>query len=663
MKNKTAIFLLILLWGIVLDAVCAERNEALKNNALADEAYRAQNYYSAIEYYKASLQINPEYTDALYGLSRTYFKLNEYREALKYLLEARKIDAYETSYMVLEGRIDTALGRYADALRLFQNSLKTEPNNTAAELGMAELFVAEGDILNALKIYNKTLKYLPDDRRTLLSLVIILDEKGRFSEADKYVSHLLRLYPNDSMVQYTAASHFLAEGKTDQIEVHAAAAVALDKNNQKAVLLLTKLYVRQQRYEEAALKLQQVLKNKRDQPLVWYMLAEVYRMEKDNTKALQSYAIAVHLDADDELLRIALENFIISHTSPNDRVRDRYAEYHFKNGQELENRNYLRRAKEEYRRGLIIAPHSDKGWLLYARLLKRSGYRSRYLSILKQIFKNRPHDRELKDKIEIYESLLSRTVASKWKINQFEIEKPGVSLGVYSSSRNMLSYINADYYINCYVKDLLQGTDRISVSSIGEKLKFAEAFNKARKKGCNYFMILTSKNGESTFSLSAKLYHGKTGALLKSFSLYRTGNDRVVSALMKLSSSVQALIPLEGKIIQRKFNTALIDLGLSDGIAKGTVFHIVDPAYKPFINERFAYVVDKDHILGEITVTAVDDLVAEGTIKKDTFFDRINTGDILIPVRKGKKTATKEAPVSETNTPPSDIYKTILTLP
>ncbi len=661
MKNK--IIVLAFFLSITVSFLFGEGNRALYNNNLADEAYKEQNYYTAIEYYKAALQINPDYIDALHGLSLTYFKLEEYNEALKYLLEARRIDSFETSLMVLEGRIYTALGRYDDALKIFKSSLLKEPNNTEADLGMAELFVAEGDVLDAVKIYNKTLLYLPDDKRTLLSLIIILDKERHFQEADRYVSHLLRLYPNDSVVQYTAAKHFLSEGKADQIEAHAAAAVALNEKNQQAVLLLTRLYLGQKKYAQASHLLTQVLKINRNQPLIWYMLGEVYRLEKNDVQALQSYAIAVNLDADDELIRMALETFIIDHTAPYNVARDKYAAYHFAKGKAFETRNYLNKARREYRRGLIIAPHSDSGWLLYANLLKRFGFINRYLSILEQVAKDTPQDKNLQDKIEIYKSLIVDTVASKWKINQFEINKTGITLGIYSSNKNSLLHFNADYYLNRYLKNLLQGTERLSVTGMGEELAFAQAFNKARNNHCDYFVMLDSTEGEDTFSVTAKMYHGETGALLKEFSLYRTGNNRVSNALTKVSTSIQALIPLEGKILKREFNTALIDLGRADGIKKDDVFFIINPSFKPSINENFTFSVDSSHLLGEIKITRIDDLISEGTIKKYTFFDLINTGDTLIPDTKEGKTSQENTHTPAANTAPSDIYKTILTLP
>lgn len=638
---------------------------ALKNIKIAREAFREKDYYTAIEYYKASLQSNPRFTNALYGLSLTYFRLNQFEESLKYILKARKIDKNETSLMVLQGRIYTALGRFNEAFPLFTEALQREPNNVDAKIGRAELFVAEGNIIDAISIYNNTLLNFPDNKRTLLSLIIILDSRGLYSKADPYVSHLLRMFPNDSVVQYTAARHFQAENLPDRIEKYAEAAVALDKNNKDAVLLLSKIYVKQKRYSDAEVLLQKVLKVNRSQPLVWYMLAEVYRLDKRNNKALQAYSIALSLQPEDEIIRIAFEAFIEDTKLPNDPVRKKYADFHFQKGKELETKDYIDKAREEYRRGLFIAPHSASGWLLYANLVKKEGYISRYLSILKEVEKIDPNSRDLKDNIEIYQSLISNTVASKWKINQFEVQKQNVKIGIYSGVRNDFentAYFNADYYINRNLKNLLLGAERVDVINLGEKKAFSESFKLARRNKCDYFLMVDSSGNNMNFSLSADLYHGKTGALLKKFSIYRTGNGKVSSALQKLSDSMQALIPLSGKIIKRSADKVLVNLGRIDGIKPGMVFSIVESGYNFILDDQFRYNIPESHLLGEVKIDAVDDLVSEGVVKKYTFFDLINVGNDIIIKSEHKKSSKEQHPAGYGEIS-SEMYKTILTLP
>ncbi len=639
-------------------------NAVLGDIDKAERAYERRNYYGAIEYYKTALKSNPVFVDALSGLAKTYLKLQEFSEAYNYIEKARRIDKYAVDLLVLEGRILTALGRFDEAAADFNEVISREPNNTGARIGLAELYVAEGDILNAIDIYNSMLKYIPDDKRSLLSLIILLDKKERFKEADEYVSRILQLYPGDSSVQFIVAKHYLAEGRYGRVESHAAAAVALDPGNTDAVMLLTGIYIKGKRYGQAAQQLEDILKSSRNQPLLWYMLGETYRLSGNSDKALRCYSVGVGIDPEDEIIRIALEELLASETKPDDPLRKRYGEYHFKAGQVFEERNYLRKAREEYRRGLFVDPHSKKGWLLYAGLLKTEGYLNRYLFILQETAKNYDADSDLLDKIEIYESILDDTVASRWNINQFETEKQVFRIALFDNTDSDSSlYMNAGRYIGSYLKFLLSGNERVEVEVYHGKTGFSQAFNAARTDGSSYFILLGHEETQSTFSVSVDVSNSRTGTLMTSFSAFRTGNGRVSGALERVSGSLNAIIPLKGTILKRKFNTVLIDLGKSDGIRKGDVLSIVKPVRDLAVGDNFKYAVDEDDIVGEVTVNAADDLICEGTIKKRDFFDLVAPGDIIIRKDTGEKEEKKPDKEVQSKIPASEIYKTILTIP
>ena len=103
------------------------------NDALDDG-----NCYLALDYYKQALEINPGYVDALMGISRAYFLLQEYDEALSYIVTARIGATRRIDVLNLEGRINLGLSELDEAERIFNQVLKIEPNNMDASYGLAE---------------------------------------------------------------------------------------------------------------------------------------------------------------------------------------------------------------------------------------------------------------------------------------------------------------------------------------------------------------------------------------------------------------------------------------------------------------------------------------------------------------------------------------------
>jgi tetratricopeptide (TPR) repeat protein len=82
--------------------------------AAADE-----NYYLAIEKYKAALVQNPHYLDPIKGLAECFFFLDEYDEALRWVTLGKTYDKNDFSLLTLEGRTNIVLGNLDKARELF----------------------------------------------------------------------------------------------------------------------------------------------------------------------------------------------------------------------------------------------------------------------------------------------------------------------------------------------------------------------------------------------------------------------------------------------------------------------------------------------------------------------------------------------------------------
>jgi tetratricopeptide (TPR) repeat protein len=99
------------------------------------------NYKKAIEFYKQSLELNPNYTDVLYNLGRTYRDNGQVDQAIKTFKKLLEIDPtdYESRTLLGEffedaGSIDAAMGEY-------QKVLQVEPNYDYARRNLYSAYV------------------------------------------------------------------------------------------------------------------------------------------------------------------------------------------------------------------------------------------------------------------------------------------------------------------------------------------------------------------------------------------------------------------------------------------------------------------------------------------------------------------------------------------
>ncbi len=613
------------------------------------------DYYVAIEAYKTALEINPRYLEPRAGLAETFFMIGEYTEALEQVKEAQRLDRNNVELVNLEGRILVALGRLNEAASLFERVMEREPNNLNAWFGMAELEIAFGKTATARSRYLEALRVSPQNRRALLSLILLLDEEGMPERAAGFVEDALDYYPNNAQVRYIAAKHYVDRGDYDEAELHARAAVQLDPGYRDANLLLSRIYLETDEEERAVSLLEELISRDRSNSLVWYTLGVAYRRLERSEDALNAFAFAFRYKPDDEISRIAFENLLIEETGLDDPRRERFAEYHFERGEGYQQRNSLSRALNEYRRGLRVAPHSKRGRLLYADIFKIRGFNGKYLSELKVIRDLGYEDNEIVDNIEIQESLLYGRVSDDWGVDQYTLMRHVYRIGLFVGSADLI-HMTADMDLAVYLRSAFHHYENIRVSRTPVRSKtFGEAFRAARSDNADFFIIVDFIESDRHFAVKARLYGASTGALFETFSVLRTGNNRVTDSLSLLAENVHQMLPRRGTIIEREFDTALIALGRVDGVAAEDTLYIIKGDELEMSTEGMGFRYHESDLIGEFTVTRTDELVSEGTIRQNEFFDLVNTGDDVI-----YPPGEESEPEPGADTVPDDLYETII---
>jgi len=124
--------------------------------------------------------------------------------------------------------------------------------------------------------------------------------------------------------------------------------------------------------------------------------------------------------------------------------------------------------------------------------------------------------------------------------------------------------------------------------------------------------------------------------------IFRTANERVRNAFLKLASEVEELLPLRARLLTREFDRGVIDLGRLNGVKEEDNFIIIKKGKLRLKNDSIGFLFAESDVLGEFTVTRSDENLAEGIVTKKSFFDRINQGDILIAPPLTDESGTEE---------------------
>lgn len=658
----------LLVLGLILvpGLLSAQTNPAIELYEHGERALAAGELYEAIDHFKESLSQNPDYGKPLHGLAEAYFKLGEYEQALIYIRRARRFARNDINIAALEGRIYTGIGRYDEAEELFSKLIELQPYNREALFGMAELHVARGNLENALSTYRSALASDPYNRRGLLSAALLYAAQNEFEAAGELIQTAVDTYPEDPVVHAIGAEYYLQSNQYEKSESHAWQAIALDPANEDALSVLINLLFKQERFEEAVDAVDRSIGLNQREPLLWFLRGKAFWELGQRDNALESFYTALDLRPSDEISRIVLEEFLLREYIPESEERQRAAVVRFERGSAYERDNRIELARQEYRRGLMLHPYNREGRVLYANTYKRSGNIAKYLSILKVLEIDGNTTQAIRDEIEIYQNLRRESIAEDWNVDQFGIDRFHYRFALYTMhSQSSLIHLKAAVHLSSYMQGLLQGYESIELVENSSADSFAEAFRSARSQGADFFVLLTYRETDRSFRVSADVYNARTGGQVETFQSIRTGNNRISQSLVRTVESLAGALPIRGTIYRRRGDEVLVDIGEFQDIEEENTLLVIREEHLNLKNNTFELEYQEENLLGEIRIAEVDDLLGTGTVEPYNFFDLVNPGDTVFPKpeeEQEEEPETESPEEAESRIILSDIYNEILNI-
>ncbi|MDR2185635.1 MAG: tetratricopeptide repeat protein [Treponema sp.] len=315
-----------------------------------------EDWYPAAESLLECLRLNPAHAEASGALAECYYELGEFDQALSWVRKARSLSRGNMGLANLEASILIALGRLDSASSLISEVLIREPYNREALFAQAELDIARGRAGEAVRRFREAVRRYPDDRRLLVSLALALGSLGETGSAQTYIDRALERHPEDYRVYYYASYLDARAGRLQNAVRHAERALFFKPGYIPARSLLAGLRYRLGQYDEAARLCDEAIAQNREDAGAWYLKGLAYSRLGRRADAIAVLSAAAGIAPNDEFIRAALEELLISGTSLEEPGRARWASWHFVRGRDYRSRNLSEEALFEYRRGLRLNP-------------------------------------------------------------------------------------------------------------------------------------------------------------------------------------------------------------------------------------------------------------------------------------------------------------------
>jgi len=591
----------------------------------------AEDWYTAMESFVECLRVNPAHAGAAADLAECYYELGEFDQALVWVRKAEALARSNTSLPNLEASALVALGRLDEAADIINGVLAKEPYNREALFTASELDIARGRAGDAVIRYREAVRRYPDDRQLLVSLALVLGSLGDTDNARVYIERALAQHPGDYRVYYYAAYLASQAGRLDDGIQYAESALYYRPGYISAQALLASLRYRAGQYEEAARLADGLIAAKRDDSRAWYLKGISYIRMGRLDEAQKLLSTAADIAGDDEFIRAALEELLISNTKIEDPARVRWASWHFKRARDFRLQNLIEQSLFEYRRGLRLNPYAGDR-REYAELLRLQGYPARYLEELRFMQNQGQADKSLNDAVESYNALLSSALFRRWGVDPVMISKPHWKLAIFSlASQSTFYHTDAGAAASSYIKDIFVHERNILPMDMElRQPSFSAAFRTAREGAADYFLAVSVSEDERDISIKGELFVARTGAQAAVFSAFRTGPDRLRNASRSIVDQVSAALPFRAELLLRRQEQGLIDKGRADGVKDAAEYQVIHKGAIEIQNEGIGLVYTPDDVVGKLTIDKADEEVSAGKLARNGFFDRIVAGDEVI---------------------------------
>jgi len=636
LNKKTAVVLSLLCAFSVLPLFAAEKTAV----QIYDEGVALQNdesYYSASQCFIEVVEMNPAFSDAWFRLADCSYKLGEYDLALTYLSNAEKYEKNNSNIQNLKGMIYLALGQTEEARKVFNEILRKYPNDVDAHFGLAEIELFDGKFSGAEAQYTEALKRQNTNRKALLSLSLVCAETGRYPQAEKFLKQAMQYYSGDAEVHYLASVIYLMKGDYTTAEKQSRIAVELNGDYDKAYELLSTVLYFQHRYSEVIDLCDFLISRDRKNSSAWYLKGVAELKRGNDLDAINIWSTGLGINPQDEIMRTQMELSIRDNLELEDNRRGAWTKYHVNNAAQYESRFDKAGSSYEYQRALILDPMNIQARLKYAETLQLNGMNELYLRQLNFI---KEHSTQklpvaITDTIEAYESLLTKTLAKKWKVDPFYLDKTRWNIAVfYTENGSSLRHAGSDRLTAQACADIFSGVAITSVKTqVTPVSGYGEAFRNARSNNFDYFIMVSLSEGAEDLTLNATMYSGRTGTETFKSSFYSTGNNRYSTVLRRFRNAVLEKLTVRGKILDRNGKTVLVDLGKSENIIKGAEFKIVKKGCVRTADSGTGLFYKDDDVVGTLVITEPGEEVSEAEITYHGFYDCVNVDDELILVK------------------------------
>jgi len=246
-------------------AVQVTRNNYLAHNNLGFYYSGKGRLAEAMEQYRQSLKIKPDYEDALNNLGYALAGQRKFAEAIPLYEQALRIRPKHGEVHNNLGNALSETGRVDEAIQHYLIALQQNPEHADAHNNLGIALAMKGKLDEAITHFHAALRYKPNYASAHSNLGNAFAVERKFDEAIREFQESLRLKPDEAQPHNNLGNVLMEQGRVGEAIGHYREALRLNPdNNPEAHYNLGMALARQGKRQEAITHLSEALRAKPD---------------------------------------------------------------------------------------------------------------------------------------------------------------------------------------------------------------------------------------------------------------------------------------------------------------------------------------------------------------------------------------------------------------
>ncbi len=229
----------------------------------------------------------------------------------------KEFDEASYNYHYVEGVRLKLMGNLGEALNNFEQAIDINPRSDASYYQMAQIVLNNGDIAAGKKYVRKACEIDPDNYWYNMILAGIYYQQKNIDSTIICYENAIKSHPEKVDLQIALANLYI---ENRNFEKSRSLLNKLDEKygvNENTTVLLVRSLMTEKKYKEALSKTMELIEQDQDNIVYNGLLAEIYRGQGENEKALEVYNKLIGRNPDNPGLQLSVCDFLLSGKSYN----------------------------------------------------------------------------------------------------------------------------------------------------------------------------------------------------------------------------------------------------------------------------------------------------------------------------------------------------------